>query len=86
MCAQMLYGSILYWHNQPQCGIFATPDGFWKVLIDIGQCDAWVAWVAANAMLHLAWVFVLLICQLYQVSKEKCFAGNTVLIFLKIAL
>lgn len=65
----MLYGSVLYWHNQPQCSIFETPDGFWKVLIDIGQCDAWVAWIAANAMLHLAWVFMLLICQMYQVSK-----------------
>lgn len=29
--------------------------------------NPWVAWVMANAVLHMAWVFVLTICQTHQV-------------------
>ncbi|KAJ8986067.1 hypothetical protein NQ317_003361 [Molorchus minor] len=47
MCAQMLYGSIRYW--QSECGIKTTADGFWIAIVSIGECDTWVAWVAANA-------------------------------------
>lgn len=68
MCAQMLYGSVQFWMNQRDCKIFPASEGFWQALVDIGQCDAWVAWVWANALLHLAWVLMLLICQIYQVS------------------
>lgn len=65
MCSQMLYGSAHFWEDQ--CRIFAKNDGFWEAIVKVSQCDPWVAWVAANAVLHLAWVFMLFICQLYQV-------------------
>jgi hypothetical protein len=37
-------------------------------LSDVAVCDAWVAWVAANAVVHAAWVATLFACQMYQVS------------------
>lgn len=64
----MVNGSIEFWKNQKDCKIFPAADGFWKTVVDIGQCDAWVAWVWANALLHLMWVLMLLLCQIYQVS------------------
>lgn len=67
MCAQMIYGSTRYW--QEQCDVFPLNEtSFWKVIVSIGQCDAWVAWVCANAMLHFAWVLMLFACQVYQVT------------------
>lgn len=68
MCMQMLYGSVIYWKSEPLCNINATTDGFWKAVIAIGQCDTWVAWVAVNALFHSIWVFMLFVCQLYQVD------------------
>lgn len=69
MCCQMIGGSIKFWQNDPYCNITnATSNGFWKTVISIGQCDSWVAWVAVNALFHCIWVFMLFICQLYQIS------------------
>ncbi|KAJ3659688.1 hypothetical protein Zmor_011363 [Zophobas morio] len=67
MCCQMLYGSIKFWQNQSTCNV-TTSEGYWKFVMSIGQCDTWVAWVAANTLFHCVWVFMLLICQLYQIS------------------
>lgn len=66
MCSQLLYGCTLFWREK--CQVYPSTDGFWKVLIKVGQCDPWVAFVSANALLHLAWVMMLFICQLYQVN------------------
>lgn len=68
MCIQLLYGSLKYWQNAPICNTNATQEGVWKAVIAISQCNTWVAWVAANALFHCLWVFMLLICQMYQVS------------------
>lgn len=35
-------------------------------MIAIGQCNPWIGWIVANALLHLAWVSVLAFCQAYQ--------------------
>lgn len=70
MCSQMLYGCVLFWQNQPNCRIQPS-DGYWKFLLMIGQCETWVAWVAANTLFHSTWVFMLFICQLYQVCISK---------------
>ncbi|XP_018326776.1 palmitoyltransferase Hip14 isoform X2 [Agrilus planipennis] len=66
MCGQMVYGAVQFWKNL--CHISPTNEGFWKTLLSISQCQTWVAWVSANAFLHLIWVFMLLICQIYQIS------------------
>ncbi|XP_060530726.1 palmitoyltransferase Hip14 [Cylas formicarius] len=69
MCGQLLYGSIQYWQNDPTCkALDESNKGFWATIIAIGQCDTWVAWVALNAFFHSIWVFMLLICQLYQIT------------------
>ncbi|PSN53756.1 Palmitoyltransferase Hip14 [Blattella germanica] len=34
---------------------------------EVAVCDAWVAWIAANAVLHAAWVATLFACQMYQI-------------------
>lgn len=65
----MLYGSIRYWQNDPMCNALenSKEKGFFNTLMEIGKCDFWVAWVAVNAVFHGIWVFMLLICQLYQI-------------------
>lgn len=67
MCSQLIYGSMQFWQHEEACHISSSSDGFWKVILGIAQCDPWVAWVTANGLLHLAWVTMLLICQIYQV-------------------
>lgn len=67
MCIQILYGMTQFWQNNTSCNISSLSGGFWKVIVGIGQCDPWVAWVSVNALLHLAWVTMLLVCQIYQV-------------------
>lgn len=37
------------------------------MLIMMASCEPWMAWVAANALLHATWVAVLACCQTYQV-------------------
>lgn len=70
MCIQMLFGAVSYWQNDPQCNALDDRENktFWETVLAIGQCDTWVAWVSVNAAFHGIWVFMLLICQLYQVS------------------
>lgn len=51
-----------------RCNINPVDDPVVDVILAIGRCEPWVAWVTANACLHLAWVFMLLICQIYQIS------------------
>lgn len=65
MCCWMLYGAAKFW--SVHC-ISTTEDAtFFTTLADIGHCNAWVAWVVANAGLHLVWVSLLTTCQAYQV-------------------
>lgn len=33
----------------------------------IGDCNSWIGWVMANALLHMSWVILLTACQTYQV-------------------
>ncbi|XP_072385791.1 palmitoyltransferase Hip14 isoform X2 [Diabrotica undecimpunctata] len=68
MCLQLLYGSVKYWQNAPDCNITSTSDSFWKSVVTIGQCNTWVAWVAVNALFHSIWVFMLFVCQMYQIT------------------
>ncbi|XP_023019839.1 palmitoyltransferase Hip14 isoform X1 [Leptinotarsa decemlineata] len=68
MCTQLLYGSFKYWQNAPNCNITDNAESFWKTIVTIGQCNTWVAWVALNALFHSIWVFMLLICQMYQIT------------------
>lgn len=69
MCSQMLFGAFSFWKNDPQCNALDERANrtFWETLLAIEQCDTWVAWVSVNAAFHGIWVFMLLICQLYQV-------------------
>ncbi|XP_067012868.2 palmitoyltransferase Hip14 [Anabrus simplex] len=63
MCLFLFYGCTEFWHVA--CPSNST--GFWERLGVIGRCEAWVAWVAANALLHAAWVATLFACQMYQI-------------------
>lgn len=67
MCSQMLMGAVEFWKNEPTCHISLSSDGYWKTMVEMGQCAPWVTWVSVNAVLHLTWVLILLICQLYQI-------------------
>lgn len=73
MCAQMLYGAFFFWTNDPQCHIMDDYENrtFWETVLTIGRCETWVAWVSLNALFHGIWVFILLICQLYQVRRTE---------------
>lgn len=78
----MLYGAFCFWKNDPQCNALDERANrtFWETLLAIEQCDTWVAWVSVNAAFHGIWVFMLLICQLYQVSfytLNKACGGNS---------
>ncbi|CAG2059852.1 unnamed protein product [Timema podura] len=64
MCMFLLYGCMLFW--LVMCDTSSSL-GFWTVFANIARCDAWVAWVAANAALHSTWVITLFFCQLYQI-------------------
>ncbi|CAG9819647.1 unnamed protein product [Phaedon cochleariae] len=68
MCAQLLYGSFTYWQTAPNCNITTKDVTFWKAMVTVGQCNTWVAWVALNALFHSVWVFMLFICQMYQIT------------------
>lgn len=65
MCCWMLYGAAKFWSIH--CISTAEDATFFSTLADIGHCNAWVAWVVANAGLHLVWVSLLTTCQAYQV-------------------
>ncbi|XP_050333974.1 palmitoyltransferase Hip14 [Bactrocera neohumeralis] len=68
MCGWMLYGGACYYIYQ--CNVYFTLvplADFQKAIMDIANCNAWVGWVMANALLHLSWVVLLTICQTYQV-------------------
>uniref|UniRef100_A0A1L8DY41 Palmitoyltransferase n=1 Tax=Nyssomyia neivai TaxID=330878 RepID=A0A1L8DY41_9DIPT len=63
MCAWMIYGGAQFY--MVQCEV--TFEGFWQALMVIGMCQPWVGWVMANALLHMAWVATLALCQTYQI-------------------
>ncbi|KAL1506043.1 hypothetical protein ABEB36_005478 [Hypothenemus hampei] len=68
MCGQMLYGVFFFWKQDSECRAFEDPKRtFWETVVLIFQCDSWVAWVSVNAAFHGIWVFMLLVCQLYQI-------------------
>lgn len=64
MCGWMLYGGANFYVNE--CHVSLSND-FLESLNDIGNCNAWVGWVMANALLHMSWVILLTVCQTYQV-------------------
>ncbi|XP_049956340.1 palmitoyltransferase Hip14 [Schistocerca serialis cubense] len=63
MCIFLLYGCVQFWHIM--CPV--TSDSIWEAVLNMAKCDAWVAWVAGNALLHAAWVATLFACQMYQI-------------------
>ncbi|XP_037824507.1 LOW QUALITY PROTEIN: palmitoyltransferase Hip14 [Lucilia sericata] len=63
MCGWMIYGGSFYYMNS--CNVHF--DDFLAALRAIGDCNAWIGWVMANALLHMSWVILLTICQTYQV-------------------
>lgn len=65
MCCWLLFGSAKFWGTR--CLPESKDSDFITTLTEIGHCNAWVAWVAANAGLHLVWVSLLTTCQAYQV-------------------
>ncbi|CAG9860947.1 unnamed protein product [Phyllotreta striolata] len=66
MCLQLLYGITEYWRKSPNCEVAPTENA-WKWAMSIGQCDIWISWVALNGFFHLIWVFLLFVCQFYQI-------------------
>ncbi|CAG7704209.1 unnamed protein product [Allacma fusca] len=62
LCSMYVWGAWQYWTIK--CGLDATP---WN-LVNIFQCDPWVNFMTAQATVHAIWVFVLLSCQMYQIS------------------
>lgn len=67
MCGQMLIGTAKYWQSETEC-IIDRNESYATVAMAIARCDPWVAFIAANALLHFAWVSMLLVCQIYQIS------------------
>ncbi|CAG9765425.1 unnamed protein product [Ceutorhynchus assimilis] len=69
MCAQMLNGAVGYWQKDPQCNALEhrANKTIIEIAVAVSQCDTWVAWVSVNALFHGIWVFMLLVCQLYQI-------------------
>lgn len=65
---QLLHQQQQQMEGQNRCRINAVDDPMIDVILAIARCEPWVAWVTANACLHLAWVFMLLVCQIYQIS------------------
>ncbi|XP_063223420.1 palmitoyltransferase Hip14 isoform X2 [Bacillus rossius redtenbacheri] len=65
MCVFLLYGCVLFWGSACQLRFSYS---FTAVVAIMAQCDAWVAWIAANALLHSAWVATLFSCQVYQIA------------------
>uniref|UniRef100_T1IZZ0 Palmitoyltransferase n=1 Tax=Strigamia maritima TaxID=126957 RepID=T1IZZ0_STRMM len=72
MLIWFLIGCNDFWHQS--CHVDFGKRGFWSTLSVILTCNAWVAWMAVHAALHVAWVSILLICQMYQIS---CLAMTT---------
>lgn len=72
MCCWMLYGGSQYWSVHCHSDRMATVNpfnetGLLEIIYEMGQCDAWITWVMANAFFHLFWVTILTMCQGYQV-------------------
>ncbi|KAH1026999.1 palmitoyltransferase Hip14 [Dendroctonus ponderosae] len=69
MCLQMLLGAFSFWKSDPNCHALDLQNNktVWETVMAVEQCDTWVAWVSAHAAFHGIWVFMLLICQLYQI-------------------
>jgi len=47
-----------------------SESGYLMILVNASMCAPWVAWIAANGVVHFVWVGTLLGCQLYQVCKS----------------
>lgn len=67
MCLWMLYGGANFY--AARCTLSLEANGFWATVAAVGTCEPWVGWVMANAMLHLAWVSMLAVCQSYQIAR-----------------
>lgn len=65
MCLWMIYGGASFYAIH--CNLSLNTHGFWPTVVQIGTCQPWMGWVMANALLHLAWVSMLAVCQTYQI-------------------
>lgn len=72
MLLWFLMGCYIFWRED--CDVGIKGDGFWSSVGIVFTCSPWVAWIAANGILHIIWVTGLLLCQLYQIS---CLAMTT---------
>uniref|UniRef100_A0A8C4Q4D6 Palmitoyltransferase n=1 Tax=Eptatretus burgeri TaxID=7764 RepID=A0A8C4Q4D6_EPTBU len=66
MICWVIYGSVTFWDLH--CHTSYHLDGFWTYLPQIASCSPWIFWMFLNSLFHIAWVTVLLMCQLYQIS------------------
>ncbi|KAJ8307797.1 hypothetical protein KUTeg_014653 [Tegillarca granosa] len=60
-----------YWEHN--CPFDIYEDGITGVVYKVLKSSPWVFWISLNAMIHSVWVGILLLCQLYQVSKDIYF-------------
>ncbi|XP_064480715.1 palmitoyltransferase ZDHHC17-like [Ornithodoros turicata] len=58
------YGCITFWRNKLNQVEDPAARTVWLALT---TTSGWIAWVAANTLLHSTWVACLLVCQLYQI-------------------
>ncbi|KAK3583275.1 hypothetical protein CHS0354_011162 [Potamilus streckersoni] len=66
MICWCLYGCFTFWSERTSWAFYE--DGITGILYKIIVTSPWVAWIALNAAVHFVWVFLLLFCQLYQIS------------------
>ncbi|XP_013403183.1 palmitoyltransferase ZDHHC17 isoform X2 [Lingula anatina] len=64
MISWCLFGCGLYWHHNVKYSW--EDDGITGIAWKLMKASPWVFWIAMNAMFHVLWVGMLLICQLYQ--------------------
>ncbi|XP_006817985.1 palmitoyltransferase ZDHHC17-like [Saccoglossus kowalevskii] len=61
-----LYGTIQFWNGE--CETNFEEDGIFAWLFQVMKCSPWVFWTSVNALVHVVWVGLLFICQMYQIS------------------
>ncbi|XP_070568248.1 palmitoyltransferase ZDHHC17-like isoform X1 [Ptychodera flava] len=60
-----IYGTLQYWDGI--CPTDFEKDGFWLFIWSLMKCSPWVFWTFCNAVVHVIWVGLLWLCQMYQV-------------------
>ncbi|XP_071954906.1 palmitoyltransferase ZDHHC17-like [Antedon mediterranea] len=66
MITWCLYGTFQFWNNECQTNF--EKDGLWIFAGQLMSCSPWVFWISLNSLVHIMWVGLLLVCQLFQIS------------------